>query len=53
MRLSVAFEGYWLDKQLDFSPHTVAGYNRVFRQLIEAIGDMEIEAVTRGNLSRS
>ena len=33
MRLLTALDGYWLDKQLTFSPNTTAKYRYAFRRL--------------------
>lgn len=46
MKLSKAIEGYFLDKELIFSPKTVEGYKLFFRYLVEFVGDIEIENVT-------
>jgi integrase/recombinase XerD len=50
MKLSVALSGYWLDKQLSFSPNTVASYNVRFRYLLSYLGDVDIEQVTTDHI---
>jgi site-specific recombinase XerD len=52
MKLSVAVEGYLLDKRIQFSPHTIASYERVFRRLVEFLGDVEIDQVTSADIRR-
>lgn len=52
MRLSVALNGYWLSKQLDFSPNTVAKYRRVFARLSAYLGDVELERVATEDIRR-
>lgn len=52
MKLSDAISGYWLDKQIDFSPHTITGYSVVFRRLIAFLDDSDIEAVTSNDIRR-
>lgn len=52
MRLLTALDGYWLDKQLTFSPNTVAKYRYAFRRLVGFLGDVELEAVTSADLRR-
>jgi integrase/recombinase XerD len=52
MKISVALQGYWLDKQLDFSPHTVRSYQRVFKLFADYLGDREIEKITADDIRR-
>lgn len=52
MRLSVALDGYWLDKQLDFSPNTVAKYRYIFGLLSGFLGDAELESVATEDIRR-
>lgn len=52
MRLSVAFEGYWLDKQLSFSPRTVKKYRYIFRLLSDFLGETELERVDAAEVRR-
>ena len=52
MKLSTALEGYWLDKQLEFSPNTFGRYRYVFSRLSEFLGDVDIEAVTTIDIRR-
>lgn len=50
MKLSKAIQGYWLEKRLGFSPHTITGYEVIFRRLIEFLNDAEIESITSVNI---
>ena len=52
MKISNVIEGYWLDKQIDFSPHTVKYYKIVFRRLVGFLSDMEFEKVTADDIRR-
>jgi len=52
MSLSIALDGYWLDKQLEFSPNTVAKYRYFFRRLIAFLGDVELDQVTTADIRR-
>ncbi len=52
MPLSVALDGYWLDKQLEFSPNTVAKYHYFFRRLIAFLGDVAVDQVTTTDVRR-
>jgi integrase/recombinase XerD len=52
MKLSVALDGYWLSKRLDFSPHTVRDYGLTFWRLIDFIGDVELDQITSDDLRR-
>lgn len=52
MRLLTALDGYWLDKQLTFSPNTTAKYRYAFRRLTAFLGDVELEAVTSADIRR-
>lgn len=52
MRISEALQGYWLEKQLHFSPTTTPRYKCTFRRLVEFTGDGQIEAVTANDLRR-
>lgn len=47
MLLEKAFDGYWLEKRRDFSPHTVREYQLTFRRLQAFLGpDAHTESVT-------
>jgi Phage integrase, N-terminal SAM-like domain len=46
IKLSDAITGYWLDKRITFSKHTITGYTVVFDRLVAFLNDMEIEQVT-------
>lgn len=50
MKLSDAIDGYWLDKQLDFSKHTITGYRVIFRRFVAFLDDKEIEQVTTNDV---
>lgn len=52
MKLSEAIDGYWLDKQLHFSPTTIPGYKLTFRRLVEFLGDPPIKQITANDLRR-
>ncbi len=52
MKLSEALDGYWLDKQLQFSPTTTPRYRLTFRRLIQFTGDTPIESITANHLRR-
>jgi integrase/recombinase XerD len=52
MKLSLALDGYWLEKELSFSPHTIASYERVFRRFLAFVGDVDIERVTADDIRR-
>lgn len=52
MKLSHAIQGYWLDKELDFSPRTVATYKIVFRYLVDFLDDAEIERIKSNDIRR-
>lgn len=52
MKISNAIDGYWLDKRLDLSNHTIGGYVVIFRRLIEFLQDKEIEQVTSDDIRR-
>ena len=52
MKISDAIDGYWLDKRLDFSDHTVTGYSVTFRRLIDYLQDKDIEQVTSNDIRR-
>lgn len=52
MLLSVALDGYWLDKQLSFSPNTVAKYQHVFRLFCDFVGSVDVEHVSTADIRR-
>lgn len=52
MKLSHAMQGYWLDKELDLSPRTVATYKIVFRYLVDFLEDAEIERIRSNDIRR-
>lgn len=52
MKLSYAIEGYWLDKQLSFSPESIKTYTWVFNHFAEFVGDVEMEAITSNDVRR-
>ena len=43
MRLSSALDGYWLDKKLTLSRHTINGYKVIYARLMKFLGDPEFE----------
>lgn len=52
MKLSEAIDGYWLEKRLDLSNHTIGGYVIIFRRLIEFLHDKDIEQVSSNDIRR-
>ncbi len=52
MKFSSAVQGFFLSKQLTFSPHTVKNYGLVFRYVMEFLGDVEITAITSDDIRR-
>lgn len=52
MKLVDALQGYWLTKELEFSENTIPGYRRTFARLVAFVGDVDIEAVTSGDIRR-
>lgn len=52
MKISNAIEGYFLDKELDFSPKTVSGYRLFFRHLVEFLEDAQIQNVSTPDIRR-
>lgn len=51
MRLDTAMEGYWLDKQRDFSPATVRDYQLTFDRFAEFVGaSYAVEKVTSNHV---
>lgn len=52
MKLSDAITGYWLDKRLNFSRHTITGYTLIFDRLIGYLQDRDIEQVTSDDIRR-
>lgn len=52
MKLSDAITGYWLDKRLDFSKHTIAGYSVIFDRLIAFLADKPFEQITSNDIRR-
>lgn len=53
MKISQALDGFWLSKQLDFSPTTVRNYERVFSYFLSYVGGKrEIETVTSDDIRR-
>lgn len=52
MKLSAVLKGYWLDKELEFSPNTVRQYQYVFRYLVDFLGDVEFAHITSDDIRR-
>lgn len=52
MKLSDAIEGYWLDKRLDLSDHTITGYSVIFRRLVTFLGDKSFDQITTTDIRR-
>ncbi|MEX1019871.1 MAG: tyrosine-type recombinase/integrase [Litorilinea sp.] len=52
MKLSSVLDGYWLEKELSFSPHTIAAYSRVYHRFVAFVGDVDIERVTANDIRR-
>lgn len=52
MKLSHALDGYWLDKELEFSKRTVDTYKLFFRYLCDFLGDVDIESITSQDVRR-
>lgn len=52
MKLSQAYEGYFLSKELQFSPNTIRNYTYTFRYLSEYLGDVELESITSDDIRR-
>lgn len=52
MKLSDAIEGFWLDKQLDFSKHTITGYSLIFRRLVDYLADKQLDQITSNDIRR-
>lgn len=52
MKLSDALEGYWLTKELEFSPQTMPGYRRTFARLVAFLDDAHIEDITSADIRR-
>lgn len=52
MNLSDALQGYWLTKELEFSPRTTPGYRRTFARLVAFTDDAHIEAITTTDIRR-
>jgi len=51
MLLSKAIEGYFFDKSAVYSKNTLASYVYVYRNLVDYLGDKDIEAVTPEDLT--
>lgn len=52
MKISTAIEGFLLDKQLDLSEHTIAGYKVILRRLVDFVQDGPIERITPNDIRR-
>ena len=53
MRLRDALHGYWLDREVNLSPNTVADYRRTFGRLMEFLDeDRAVEEITARDLNR-
>ena len=53
MKLSSVLQGYWLDKELEFSPNTVAQYRYVFQHLSDFFGeDADFAGITSVDVRR-
>lgn len=52
MKLAVALEGFWLDKQLRLRPTTQVWYRLILGRLQTFLGDPEIEQVTSDDIRR-
>lgn len=52
MKLSDAIDGYWLDKRLNLSNHTITGYKVIFRRLMDFLDDKPFEEVSSNDVRR-
>jgi len=52
MQLHIAIDGYWLDREITFSPATVTRYNRVFDRLQEFLGDVQVEDISSKDIKK-
>jgi len=52
MKITAVLEGYWLDKQLSFSPRTVANYTHFFKRFIEFLGEVEFDTITSNDVRK-
>ncbi|RIK41626.1 MAG: hypothetical protein DCC55_11455 [Chloroflexi bacterium] len=52
MKFGRALEGYWLEKEQDFSPHTVRDYQYTFERFRQFIGDCDVAEITSDDIRR-
>jgi len=52
MCLSNALTGFWLDKKLNLSKHTITGYRVIFKRLIAFLDDPEFDQITTTDIRR-
>ena len=52
MKLSHALTGFWLDKKISLSRHTITGYRVIFKRLIKFLDDPEFDLITTNDLRR-
>ena len=53
MRIADALTGYWLDKRINLSHHTVSDYQLTFDRLLKYLGaDVPIEDISAYDLRR-
>lgn len=50
MDLETAYQGFWLDKTVNLSEHTVKRYGVVFDRFCEFLGNVEVEEITTRNI---
>lgn len=52
MKFGRALEGYWLEKEQDFSPHTVRDCQYTFERFRQFIGDCDVAEITSDDVRR-
>ena len=52
MKITTAIEGFWLDKEMYFSKHTVKRYGYVFDRFVGFVGDVEIEELSSTDIKK-
>lgn len=52
MLISIALEGYWLDREIYLTDGTAQRYKYVFDRFTDYVGDVEVNAVTTNDVKR-
>jgi integrase/recombinase XerD len=52
MLLNDAIAGYWLEKQIDLSPHTIRDYTTTFNRFCAFLGDVPFQGITADDIRR-